>query len=615
MAILSKSQILALIKEPRAQKEISRAKQKRTRHRLHTEPETDQSLSARRDCDTNFLGWVKGLLKSEDNFARFCELYRQPVPTCNLVESIYSEFEKVFQGANAFERFVFTDPELEQDFTAYRKKLGDFNFWETQGFETFKNSIDNILVVDLPKLQRDEQGGFISESDRPEPYYYLLDIDNLVDIHSTKVRGMDQATQTEFYYFKTEYIIFRSGGLIYAFDDNHFRVYSQVEGEDPVLVDEIPHGLGYTPARSFWTTPLNSNCSLQKRGVLTTSLADLDWLLFFTLAERYLQLYAPFPIYAVYKGKCDYTIGSDRNKKRCIDGYLQIEGARTLSDHSERCPKCASKIKIGPGNVMELKMPADKDDVDLLANPLKVIPAEVTSLDYMKAALADMRKDIYVACVGRSQDPQNNQAKNEKQVESGFQSSEAVLLKVKRNFEIAQLFVLDTIARLRYGSAYITGTINYGDEFFTKTEEQEVAGYKTAIDAGLPEHELSTRREDINIARYRDDPKQIERIKILRNLIPFPDLGIDKVRELRSAFPDAVSPIDFVIKINFTAFVDRFEREQANLVLFASAQNFDRKIELIKVELERYATEYLAKIPAPPAPAPKPEGSPAPFGG
>jgi hypothetical protein len=591
MAILSRDKIPQLIQSPKNQREISRARAKRARHQLHTQPETDTEPGTYSEAHNRFLSWVKSLLRSDDNYDRFLGLYRPPVPTNELVESIYSEFQKVFSGSNAFEKFEFSSPELEADFTAYRKRIGDMNFWETQGFETFKNSIDNVLVVDLPKLEKDPAGNFIQKSDRPEPYYYVLDIDALIDIENSKIRGVDSDGKP-FYYFKTEYLIFKGeGDLVFVFDDAHYRIY-QKKDSDYSFVDEIPHGLGYCPASSFWTTPLNSCSNVLKKGVITNSLSELDWLLFFTIAERFLQLYAPFPIYAVYKGKCDYKEDGGL-KRRCVEGFLEVEGARSLPHNRERCPKCRNMIKVGPGNILELRVPRDKEDADLMANPIKVIPAERDSLDYMKEALADMRKNIFVNCVGRSQDPKNDQAQNEKQVASTFESTESVLLNVKRNFEIAQEFALETVARLRYGSGFISATVNYGDQFFNKDEKTEIEEYKIAQENNLPEYELELRRDDINIARYRNNPKQLERLRILKHLLPFPGITLEKVAEMRRNTPELVSKKDLVVKMKFNEFVNRFEREQTDVNIYASALEFDRKITLIREELDKYATEYL----------------------
>lgn len=610
MAILSKEEALQLIKAPKHQKEIQRAREKRARHKLHTEAETD--VSALSTGAQNFLAWANNLLNSGPNFDRFRQLFRPPYATNELVEGIFTSFEKIFESRNSFEKFDFQSPELEQDFSEYRKKIGDFSFWETQGVETFKNSIDNILVVDLPRLGIDEFGDIIQDSERPEPYYYLLDIDRLIDVDNDRVISADTFFGKDFYYFKTEYLIFRGTGkdkdLIYVFDDEAYRVFNQGDSGEPLLISEVLHGLGYCPARSFWTTPLNSGTKILKRGPITNSLSDLDWLLFFQVAERYLQLYAPFPIYAMYRAKCNYT--DKESNKHCVDGFLQIPGQRYLGTDPEQCPRCKHAGRVGPGHILFIDPPKDVGgtgaDPDLMANPMKVIPAETESLDYVKARIAELKAEIRVNCVGRSIDTNDAAAKNELQVESGFESSEAVLLKAKRNFEIIQEFALDTIARLRYGDQYLGGVVNYGDEFLQKSEDEEMTEYKAAVENKLPVYELAQRRRDIYKARYRNDPKRQEYFKILEHLEPFPDMTIESLIGFKSSNPALVSEIDVIIKMHLNEFVNKFERERAPITLFGSAIDFKRKIDLIREDFVAYAQEYKTQVAAITAPAPPP---------
>jgi len=386
MATLSNEEALRLIKEPKHQREIQKARDKRIRHKLHTEAETDVSVLS--TAANNFLSWVSGVLNNAATFSRFQQLCRPPYATNELVEGIFTSFEKIFESRNGFEKFDFSSPELEQDFTEYRKRIGDYNFWETQGMETFKNSIDNILVIDLPRLETDQDGNVIQDSERPEPYYYLLDIDRLIDIDNDKVIATDGATGKEFYYFKTEYIIFRDPGknskYIYVFDDEAYRVFESIDNATPRLISVVLHGLGFCPARSFWTTPLISDTKLLKRGPITNLLSDLDWLLFFQVAERYLQLYAPFPIYAMYRGKCDYKEKGVADARKCVGGYLERDGQRYTAENRVECPKCAQAGKVGPGHMIFIDPPKETGtggDPDLMANPIKVIPAETTSLD------------------------------------------------------------------------------------------------------------------------------------------------------------------------------------------------------------------------------------------
>lgn len=620
MAILSNEEALRLIKEPKHQKEIQRAKDKRTRHKLHTEAETDVLVESQ--GASNFLSWVDSVLNNSGTFARFRQLCRPPYATNELTEGIFTSFEKIFESRNGFEKFDFRSPELEQDFTEYRKQIGDYNFWETQGMETFKNSIDNILVVDLPRLNVGEDGEVIQPSERPEPYYYLLDIDRLIDIDNEKVAATDGVTGKEFYYFKTEYIIFRDpdGKHFYVFDEKSYRVfYKENENDVQRLISDFDHGLNFCPARSFWTTPLNSDTKLLKRGPITNSLSDLDWLLFFQVAERYLQLYAPFPIYAMYRNKCPGALKADESNRLCVNGWLEIPGSRYIGDHRTECPRCKQAGRVGPGHVIFIDPPKEVGgtgaDPDLMANPIKIIPAETTSLEYVRKTIAEFKAEIRVNCVGRSIDTNDASAKNELQVESGMETSEAILIKAKRNFEIIHEFALDTICRLRYGDQYLGGVVNYGDEFLQKSEGQEMEEYQVAVENKLPSYELSERRKDIYKARYRNDPKRQERLKIMENLEPFPDMTLGELLAFRQGNPALIDEADVIIKMHLNEFINRFERERAPITLFGSAIDFSRKIDLIREDLVAYANEYKTKIaaiqaPAPPPPTPGP-GVPA----
>lgn len=591
MANLSKNQALALIKEPKNRSEISKAARKKSRHKLHTEVVTDPDHID--DSHQNFLAWVKSIFQSDEPFQRFKAMYRPPVPTNELAESIFSQFERVFESQNGFEQMEFSDNELESDFREYRKRLGDFSFWETKGFETMKSSIDNIVVIDLPKIQRDETGEIIPNDNDPEPYYYILDIARLIDVDATEVSTIDQLTNKPFFYFKIEYLIFSDGpDRACVFDDTFYRTFIKAKDSENWIAEfETPHNLGYCPARSFWTTPLNATTMLQKKGPITGSLTELDWYLYYDVSGKCLKNYAAFPIYAVYKSACGY---SDRDRRvRCFDGYLESDGYKAGAPHSsERCPSCYNKIKTGPGNVIEVPVPQDGDDPDLMSNPIKVIPAEEVSIKTVNDELRTKKESIFLACVGEGDDNQG-QAKNELQVRGGFESRNSVLLKVKRNFEIIHSFTLETIARLRYGDRFKSLTINYGDQFFVKDEDAEIEQYKTAKEQGLPETDLSLRRDKINEARYRNNPDLLERVKILNNLDPFPNMDIKGAIDISKSNPSMVSDRDLYYKINFARLITKFEREQINILTFGNKIPFDKKIAIIQGIIMQYVDAEL----------------------
>lgn len=607
MANLSNEEAIKLIKTPQYAAELRRAKDKKVRHALHTEAETED-VTFRHPAHTRFLLWVERLLDSEENFRRFKSLYRPPLITNEFTESIFSQFQKIFEAENPFEKFSFKNPELEGDFAEYRRKIGDLNFWETQGFETFQNSIDNVLVVDLPRLDPEYENR--PAEDYPRPYYYILDIHDIIDLCNTRVKSSDPDDSVP-YYFKTEYVIFRDkANEVCVFDDTFYRryLYGENQSEPTLLGEPVAHGLGYCPARSFWTTPLNSKTNILKANPITKSLSELDWLLFYDISAKYLKLYAPFPIYAVYKGRCNYK--DQATDKKCIDGYLYpfntSNQAPIIGTSRIRCPRCSNKMRTGAGNIIELPVPQEDNKHDLMANPIKVIGAEETSVATVNEEINTKKQNIYAACVGIGGDEKNDQAKNELQIEAGFESQTNVLLKGKRNFEIIKLFALETIARLRYQDQFISGTLDLGDQFFVTDDTAELEEYQKGVAAKLPSYDLQMRRDKINATRYRNQPDQYERYNILKNVDPFPDMDIDAVLNLADKKPDLIDPLELLIKVNLNRFIARFERENADINVFASNSDFDKKINLIKDRLIDYAKELNAQkiVPNPAAAAP-----------
>ena len=89
-----------------------------------------------------------------------------------------------------------------------------------------KTSVNSILVVDLPTEQL---------TDKPEPYFYWLDIANVIDYELNP----DGVT--------FEWLIFKQpDSVIAVFDDTSIRTYKTDESYSKLLglLSEAPHGLG-----------------------------------------------------------------------------------------------------------------------------------------------------------------------------------------------------------------------------------------------------------------------------------------------------------------------------------------------------------------------------------
>ena len=338
-------------------------------------------------------------------------------------------------------------------------------------------------------------------------------------------------------------------------------------------IKEIMHGLGYTPARQFWTNQLNPKNFINKESPITKELSDLDWLLFHMTSKKHMDVANAYPITAIYDHDDDFN-DSDRtdNKDRPNEGKKPV----------------GNKL-VGAGTVIGVPPPQDKTDADLMNDPVKLISPNVETLAWHVSEETRLRNKIYRSVVGVDQDLMNDVAKNEKQIDSAFESQLSVLLRVKTNFEIINKFADFTIASLRYGESFLGCQIDYGTKFFLKDVNELHQDFDTAKKSGASETILAQIQDNILNTKYKSDHSSRQRAEIIRDIDPLPEKTIDEAISIFNK--GGIDKINFIIKSNLIKFVRRFERENISLVEFAREISHSQKINIILERFKDYANE------------------------
>lgn len=558
---LSNEQIQEKVKNRQRIQEIQKGIEHQNRLRFHSVTALSESDFSNNNNDAylNFTKWIgidKPELLPDDKYSRFIRLLQPPIPTNELTESIYSRLRKVFHSQDAFFNYEFIIPELKLDWELYR----DNSFWATKGFQAMQSAIDSIWVVDLPETQL---------TPRPEPFNRLIDIANIVDIENDEN-------------LNCVYVIYQIGNKVVVYDDELIRVYTS-EGRLEGIVGgvnisrepekEIPHGLGYTPARQFWSEQIDPRNFINKESPITKELADLDYLLFHMTNKKYMDLFNSYPIVAVYDHDDDSADPTRTENKDRAQGGKKPKGHRFA----------------GPATLIGVPPPQDKTDADLMNNPVKIISPEVDTLEWHVSEEVRLTNKIYRSVVGVDQNVLNDVAKNEKQIDSSFESQLSVLFRVKKNFEIINKFADATIAKLRYGDSFISCQIDYGTKFFLKDVNELHQEFKTAKEAGASETILAQTQDAILNTKFKEDLRSRERAEIIRDLDPLPEKTIEEAVIILKN--EGINKINFAIKSNLTNFVRRFERENISLVEFARDMNYAKKIESIINRFKEYANE------------------------
>lgn len=567
---LELNQIKQILQKPTKRQTIQKAVNMQRRLRFHTE--TNVAVSDINQPTTIFLDWVRQLLP-KDKFNIFLQLFKFPLPTPAVVEDVYRELERVFYSRNSSSSYQFTDSELAEDWALYRKSnLNEPEVWKTMGWKRMQVSPNSILVIDLPQVQT---------TSRPEPYFYWLEIDAVVDYQLSK--------QDENLF---EWLVFNQPEhRIAVFDDTSIRVYQLNEkNEIQSLVSEAQHDLGYCPARFFWSTQLNEKNKDLKKNPITKELSNLDWYLFFALSKQHLDLYAPYPIYSAYEADCNFE--NNETGDYCDGGFLRnAKGEyKILNDGTvEKCPCCSEKRIAGPGSFLEVPIPNQTEGVADMRNPVQITTIDKNSLDYNVNECARLKNEIVISVVGSGGTVSEKEAINETQVTANFESKTSVLNALKTNFELAQKFVEDTVCKLRYGGAFISSSVSWGTEFYVFTVTELYSKYKQAKENGASNSELDAISQQILEVEYRNNPLVLQRMLILKQLEPYPHKTLDEVLKLYEK--KLIDEKLVKLKINFSTLIDKFERENINIIEFASNKPLREKIDIITNKLLEYVTE------------------------
>ena len=549
---LSNEQIKKKLSGQRSRPEIQRGIHHQDRLKFHSETVILKSDLGRAYREfTDWVGRQEPAILPKDKFSRFLQLLKTPIPTVELTEQIYSRLAKVFFSQDPFFNYEFTSPELSADWEDYRDKL----FWQTSGLEAMKTAIDAVWVANIP----------IQTTSRPEPGNKLINIDRVVDI----VNDAD---------LNCIYVIYKEGEHFVVYDDERIAIFDKINIK-PVF--EIFHELGYTPARQFWSEKLESENLINKQSPVTKELSDLDWLLFHMTARKHMNLANSYQKEFYYEFDDDF-----KDPKRTED-----------KDAGPLEKKPLGHQMSGPGTIGTVPMPKGPDEFDGLKNPGVLLSPDVKTLKWHVDEENSLSTKIFRSVVGVDQNVLNDSAKNEKQIDSTFETQLSVLFRVKTNFEIINKFADSTLATIRYGDAFIGCEIDYGTKYFLKDVTTLHGDFKIAKEAGASEVILDDIYQKIVNTNYRSDNRSLARAQIIRELDPLPD-RTDK--EVINIFDKGgIDKINFVIKTNLLKFVQRFERSNGGLVEFGSAIDFDTKINEILNKFKQYADEINTSEPRP----------------
>jgi hypothetical protein len=462
---LQPTRIIALLKAPAAEAALRAARLHEERIRLHADPQVTPETRLSMPGMLHLLALPKAVLPQE-KYDKFCAFIPCPLPTVKIVGQVFDGLSRLFEAQDGAVTLDMASAELETDFEQYRSTLHEEAFWSQKAFRAARRAPHSVLLVDMAVQQT---------TARPEPYMFLLPIEEVVDI------AIKEDASCEYILFKLPSYLTEQGKTVLrraAYDDGYYRIFEKLEDAaewplEPVL--ENAHQLGYCPARLLWSEALLSETNLARRSPLSAQLADLDAYVMWHACIEYYKMYGMFPPLWSVEEQCDYQpVGGEACQNGIIQvlvGYTQVDEQAIPRYQAQACPACSLNKYLGPGT--HVKVPGPTKDTPDTRNPLGFVPVPVDALKNARDMQAEAKRDILLACLGADGEPTTAQPRNEKDVQAGFESRQDVLVRVKKNFETAEQWVLQTIGLLRYGAGVFRSvSVNRGEEFYLQTPQQ-----------------------------------------------------------------------------------------------------------------------------------------------
>jgi len=574
---LEKELLKEILKTPINRKKLSAAFFHEQRLQMHLDASITKAKLKNNIAFDGWLKYISDIAQNDDKFELFQQLIKYPLVSTSLTNNIYRRFKKVFYGADSRRDFLFKNDSNQTDFLGYISKYK--KYFSEQGFKYFKLNPNGFVCIDYPI----EQLGAL-----PGPYIDFINVKNVYDA-SVNVDA------------SVNWIILDLGDETYKVIDNEkFSIVDKngdylltEEGDEKVLF----HELGYTPVRQFWTSNINNDNMFVKDVPLNTSLGDCDFLLAADCGKENVDLYAKFPFLSVLEDDETYedyeqTEGVNTNLSGNAEaGYsyrgvsndyvLQNTGGYVGGDYNKgltpnwnnRPYQNKDKKSMRLAGTIVSRRPPKEGETDI-PTPLEIITPETDILKHLTQDIEYREGRIYKNTVGTAQDTEgNNQAKNEKQVNSQYEGQLDVILEIKANFEALEEWVYKTIALMRYSNAEVEVNINYGTRFFLKSVDELEQELKAAKETGAPEGFVLSLIEEIIDTKYKNSPTEAKKQKMLLALDPFPGMDIMGVAELiKAGIP--IDQEDLTLKTNFSNIIGELELQNG---VALQSEPFDNK--------------------------------------
>ncbi|GAB3278219.1 hypothetical protein GCM10027347_52470 [Larkinella harenae] len=570
------------VKKANAQ-HLNAAKADDERHRLHAEAATDAASASpywNRLVDKIITPSIVGKGQRE-------QMLRQiffPLCSNEVVDDISDACSAVHYAQDRNITVECRDEKLQRDFEQYLERINLNGFISNECHNAHFEAPNSLVVVDLPEEQT---------TDFPEPYLYLLNLDQVIAVEAQKLH--QQAGKLVFAFFKhvQEGRRITRAGL---YDSEAYSIYVKEDGSGEwKLKNSFPHNLGHTPVFKLWSDVSSTN-PLLSNTVLRPLLGKLDSYVIEEGSFRALRLSSSNPIFWFLETSdtCDYSFYNDNERHFCQKGAMMVTIDGQSVGTGKACPRCSARRILGPGSRIPIPAQQTKEDADWRV-PADWINVDVNALKFHQDFISLMRSDIVRTATGYDGGPVRNEAINEDQIGAILERARQIGQYMATHYENLTRNLIDTIGKLRYGTEYIGCNVDFGRRYTILTGDQLTTLYDAAKKAGMSDWVLEEIDSMMQDFYGRNDASKRLRYKMINDLNPYP---YKSPSELRTAGINTLDPYGYMVSTGLMGLIARFERENRTFIeRFGLATDYNKRISTIYETLYSYVKSTIETRP------------------
>lgn len=571
--ILSLEQIKKFIDKPLASDLLSEAEASQKTHKKHV---TGEGFNVEK---------INGL-ESPLNYSIKKELARPT--TTRIYKSVKAQFNKVFRAKGFFRNYEFVDnnKDLKNDFKDYLEDIGGgLSIKELMNIVWFKamfEEFNGVFIVELPSVQEEQFAEPKVKFKELEMIHDILIVGQKIEYIIFKWETTENGRKTEHYRVIDD-----------AFDYHFIKVNADIqlatkEIDGEIVSDVIPNHWGYVPCIQPSVLTKSVDNDILKKSFVEETMPNADYYLGISNGHAVSVKLHQNPIFYSYPVTCPTCNGSE---------YTQTEEGQT------ECVGCKGTGQVSfyskdPSEGILLPEPEADQDYKGAEAPCGYVAPDLDTLIEQRNEMENEERLIEKGALGVEgvlSTRKNKETATGKEID--MQPLFDTLSNFSMNGEYVETFLTNTIGIARYNDSNETGqryegsTILWGKQYFVRGVDMIEKEYKTAKEAGAPDYLLNQLIEEMNFTRNDNNPTLLQRSVILNELEPFQTYTLKELVDIAISTQE-----DLIIKQYFNDFIERFERENMNIVDFMSNATFEAKINAINDSLNEYAKEKVMPI-------------------